>query len=293
MLAWCPIDHEPAIPQTVEWFQKGEALPVAMSKFGKAQMEAANLKQVQYVPHGFDPDVFKPAERADARKVLGLPQDAFLVGMVAANLGQPSRKSFPQALLAYSIFHEHHPDSALYLHTMMQHPIGEDLPLLCDELGIRPYSADPYALTLGAPASMVCAVHNALDVLLSPSMGEGFGVPLAEAQACGTPCITTNFSAMPEVAPVSAGNWTVEGQRTWTGFKSWQKTPSVEGIVDALEQAYADSEEERKARRVSVFKHVHEHYCVDDVVERHWKPTLEAARAEFAWRRKRARRIDG
>lgn len=293
MLAWCPIDHDPAIPQTVEWFAKGGAIPVAMSKFGQAMMEAANIPQVQYVPHGFDPDVFKPAERIDARKVLGLPQDAFLVGMVAANLGQPGRKSFSQALLAYSIFHERHPDSALYLHTMMEHPIGENLPAICDSLKIRPYSADPYALTLGAPSSMVCAVHNALDVLLNPAMGEGFGVPLVEAQACGTPCITTDFSAMPEVAPVDAGNWTVEGQRVWTGFNSWQVTPSVEAIVDALEQAYADSAEERTARRVSVFQHVQEHYRVDDVVENHWKPTLEAARAEFAWRRKRQRRIDG
>jgi len=290
MLAWCPVDHDPVIPQTVEWFARGGALPVAMSRFGQEQMQAAGLKQVQYVPHGFDPNVFKPADRKETRKVLSLPRDAFLVGMVAANLGQPSRKAFSQALMAYSIFHKRHPDSALYLHTMMEHPIGEDLPAMCDALDIRPYAADPYGFVIGAPAALVNAVHNSLDVLLAPSCGEGFGVPLLEAQACGTPVITTNFSASPEVAPASVGNWNVEGQLQWTNFKSWQMTPNIEAIVAALEEAYAESAEERQARRVSVYQHA-QGYRADDIVQTYWKPTFEAARAEFAWRKKRMRRF--
>jgi glycosyltransferase involved in cell wall biosynthesis len=138
---------------------------------------------------------------------------------------------------------------------------------------------------------MVCAVHNALDVLLAPSIGEGFGVPLIEAQACGTPCIVTGFSAMPEVAPVSAGNWNVEGQKVWTSFKSWQMTPNIEAIVAALEEAYADDAEQKQARRVSTFQHAHRHYRSDDIVADYWKPTLDAARAEFAWRKQKMRRF--
>jgi len=130
-------------------------------------------------------------------------------------------------------------------------------------------------------------------VLLGPASGEGFGVPLIEAQACGTPCLTTDFSAMPEVAPVSAGNWTVGGQLEWTGFNSWQMTPSIEELVDRLEQAYNDSEAERNARRESVYYHAQENYRADVVVEQHWKPTLEHVRAEFAWRAKQMRRFEG
>lgn len=291
MLAWCPVDHDPCIPQTVDWFKKSGAVPVAMSEWGREKLLEAGVKQVQYVPHGFDPDIFKPAERHEARAVLNLPQDNFLVGMVAANLGQPSRKSFSQALMAYSIFHKKYPDSSLYLHTLMEHPIGENLPAMCDSLGIRPYAADPYGLMLGAPTTLVSAVHNALDVLLNPSAGEGFGVPMLEAQACGTPVICTDFSASPEVAPASAGNWNVEGQLQWTGFNSWQMTPNIEAIVAALEEAYHESAEERQARRISVFNHA-QPYAADIVTEDFWKPTLEAARAEFAWRKKRMRRFE-
>jgi glycosyltransferase involved in cell wall biosynthesis len=41
--------------------------------------------------------------------------------------------------------------------------------------------------------------YNASDVLVAPSFHEGFGITLLEAMACGTPVITSNVSAMPEV----------------------------------------------------------------------------------------------
>jgi glycosyltransferase involved in cell wall biosynthesis len=42
-------------------------------------------------------------------------------------------------------------------------------------------------------------VYNAADALVAPSFHEGFGITLLEAMACGTPVITSNVSAMPEV----------------------------------------------------------------------------------------------
>lgn len=42
-------------------------------------------------------------------------------------------------------------------------------------------------------------LYNAADMLLAPSIHEGFGITLLEAMACGTPIITANTSAMPEV----------------------------------------------------------------------------------------------
>lgn len=42
-------------------------------------------------------------------------------------------------------------------------------------------------------------LYNAADMLLAPSTHEGFGITLLEAMACGTPVITGNTSAMPEV----------------------------------------------------------------------------------------------
>jgi len=42
-------------------------------------------------------------------------------------------------------------------------------------------------------------LYNGASVFLYPSLYEGFGLPLLEAMACGTPVITSNISSMPEV----------------------------------------------------------------------------------------------
>ncbi len=44
------------------------------------------------------------------------------------------------------------------------------------------------------------ALYSAADCFLFPSLYEGFGLPVLEAMACGTPVITSNTSSLPEVA---------------------------------------------------------------------------------------------
>jgi len=48
------------------------------------------------------------------------------------------------------------------------------------------------------------ALYNAARILLHPSYYEGFGLPLIEAMATGTPIVTSDLSAMPEVAGPAA-----------------------------------------------------------------------------------------
>jgi glycosyltransferase involved in cell wall biosynthesis len=44
------------------------------------------------------------------------------------------------------------------------------------------------------------AFYSAAECLAFPSLYEGFGLPILEAMACGTPVITSNSSSLPEVA---------------------------------------------------------------------------------------------
>ncbi|MEO0808240.1 MAG: glycosyltransferase family 1 protein [Cyanobacteria bacterium J06643_4] len=54
---------------------------------------------------------------------------------------------------------------------------------------------------LGKPTEeTLVELYNAADCLIAPSLYEGFGFTILEAMACGTPVITANVSAMPEVA---------------------------------------------------------------------------------------------
>lgn len=52
----------------------------------------------------------------------------------------------------------------------------------------------------GLPRKDLAVLYGAAELLLFPSFREGFGLPVIEAMACGTPVLTSNISAMPEVA---------------------------------------------------------------------------------------------
>jgi glycosyltransferase involved in cell wall biosynthesis len=54
------------------------------------------------------------------------------------------------------------------------------------------------------PRSALLALYRDADCLLFPSWLEGFGLPLLEAMACGTPVVTSGRSSMPEVAGPAA-----------------------------------------------------------------------------------------
>jgi glycosyltransferase involved in cell wall biosynthesis len=47
-------------------------------------------------------------------------------------------------------------------------------------------------------------LYNAAQVFVYPSIYEGFGLPVLEAMACGTPVVTSNSSSLPEVAGIAA-----------------------------------------------------------------------------------------
>ena len=46
----------------------------------------------------------------------------------------------------------------------------------------------------------MAAIYAGASCFVFPSIYEGFGLPVLEAMACGTPVVTSNISSMPEVA---------------------------------------------------------------------------------------------
>ena len=49
------------------------------------------------------------------------------------------------------------------------------------------------------PHSHLPALYSAADLFIYPSLYEGFGFPILEAMNCGTACLVSNISSMPEV----------------------------------------------------------------------------------------------
>jgi len=113
-------------------------------------------------------------------------------------------------------------------------------------------------------------IYSGMDVLLSPTLGEGFGITVIDAQACGVPVIASNFSAQPELV---GHGWKVSGQPLWDSMQSaWFQTPSVAGIVDALNESY----EQRTGKPSKIArKFVVDNYDADKVYAKLWRPLLD------------------
>lgn len=273
--SWTPIDHYPVPPQVAAWCAKPNVTPIAMSRFGQEALKQQGIDSV-YVPHAVE-DVFKPTQLIQgvpAREFLGIADDAFVVGMNAANKagGMIHRKAFGENLMAFSIFAKAHKDAVLYIHSEMFGAFGgwnlNDLLQACGVDQSQVVIADQVAYRYGIAQADLAGIYSAMDVYLGTSYGEGFGVGTIEAQACGTRVIVSNFAASPELV---GDGWLVEGQPLWDNAqKAWFNTPSIPGIVEALERAYeAPRGVSEKALAFA------EGFHADHVYKHFWKPVLK------------------
>ncbi len=275
--SWLPVDSVPVGPKTYAALERFAVRPIAMSRFGEEQLRKMGHDPM-YVPHGIDTAAYAPVEdRASCKQALGLDADRFVIGMVAHNEGmQPARKAFPNVLQAFAVFQQTHADATLYLHTEATGRAwgGLDLLGMASHFGIPAESLAivppvPYLMNKIGPHTM-STIYSAMDVLASPSYAEGFGLPIVEAQACGTPVIVTHWTSMPEL--VGSG-WTVGGQ-PWFNESAgamWMH-PSTEEILAAFEAAYekrGDQVFRDEAREFALA------YDADRVFGEFWVPALE------------------
>jgi glycosyltransferase involved in cell wall biosynthesis len=108
-----------------------------------------------------------------------------------------------------------------------------------------------------------------MDVLLSANYGEGFGVPQIEAQACGTPIITSASCASPELA--GHDSYVVSGQAFWDDpQKSWFQVPFVHDLRAALDAAY-----DRGRQEFPKTIEFAQQFDAETVYQKHWLPLLK------------------
>jgi glycosyltransferase involved in cell wall biosynthesis len=90
------------------------------------------------------------------------------------------------------------------------------------------------------PDDDLVALYNGADVVAYPSLYEGFGLPVVEAMACGTPVLTSDTSSMPEVAGDAAflvDPWSVDaiaaGLEALLSDKGLRNELSLRGLARA------------------------------------------------------------
>lgn len=198
------------------------------------------------IPNGFDLQAYAPdtAKRQQLRQEWGVGQDEVLFGCVAR---WDPYKDHPNLLLALSAL------------------AARGVPVRCVLVGggltarNRALSAilSKYNLSgsvvLAGPRSDIPAVMNALDFHLLPSASEAFPNVVAEAMACGTPCVVTDVGD----AAVIVGD---------TGWVVPPKAPEL--LALAIEEAKDGFGGENDAkRRIGARRRIENNYSLEKMTE--------------------------
>lgn len=131
---------------------------------------------------GIDPDIFRPLPHI-ARRQLRL--------LTTASADVPL-KGLTFLIEAYAGLLPAHPDLELVvIGTLREGPTAQ----LLDRLGLR----DRVRFISNLTRQEVVEAYAEATICVTPSLYEGFGLPAAEAMACGAPVVVTDGGALPEV----------------------------------------------------------------------------------------------
>ena len=259
---YTPIDHMPC-PEPVVDVLRGAYRIATMTKNGQKLLEEGKATdgtypKIQSVPiyHGIDPQFYKPLpleNRQELRKLLNLTDKDFLIGIVAMNKGL--RKNFQDMFDVFARFKKRHSNVKLYVHSDSTRPDGMDLRRMAKFFGIENdiFWSDIHLMELGYPPEKVGELYNMFDVTLMTTAGEGFGFPIIESQACGTPVITNDFTTGRELNAIP--ELVVTPDRLFMdNLLSYQALTDIDKAVEALEQVYMNGKESYAEKLVEFSK---------------------------------------
>lgn len=184
-------------------------------------------KKITIIQNGYNPAQFFPNPTANLqiRNDFGIPTDALLIGMVARF---DKQKDHATLIAALGIIKKRGYDFLCIL-------AGSGLVRENIELTslLRTHEVETHVLLVG-PRSDIPNLMNAFDLHVLSSLGEAFPNVLAEAMACGTPCVTTDVGdaalivgktgwVAPTSDPVSLADSIILAVSSWQDKDSWRE----------------------------------------------------------------------
>lgn len=277
-IPYVPIDKDPVPPNVLDKLRYAYKI-ITFSQFGHTALERAGFAST-LIPESTDTEIFKPMNKMECRKEFGLPLDKFIFGMIGANKPDAyPRKGWQQALDAFKLFYDKHPDSCFFYNT--NQPGGFPIEQYAQQLGIgkQIYKLDPYMAIFHAGSDIMAKLLNSFDVTLHPSTTEGFGLVVIESQSCGTPIIVNRCTSMPELVVEGETSEICEvGYRQWAPDGSYIHYADVQSLYEKMEKLYIT---DRVAMGKKAREFIIKNYNIDTSVRERWVPFLNELQKEL------------
>jgi glycosyltransferase-like protein len=179
------------------------------------------------VPNGVDLARFNPVIDAADRRVTqryGLDPSGPVLLAVG---GVEARKNSIRLLEAFLRIRRTHPDAQLVIAggvSLLDHSVYRaQFDGLVRDSGLSVGPGAPIVLTGAVPDEDMPALYRCADLLVFPSIKEGFGLVVLEAMACGTPVVTSRIAPFTEYLQ--------------DGDVSWAQPLDVDSIASAIRMA--------------------------------------------------------
>ena len=281
-IPWFPVDKEPLPINVIQ--KLGFAYKImCFSKFGQNELTKAGFSST-LIYEGTDVEIFKPRDKMEARKKLGIPPDLFLFSMVGANKENPPRKGYQEALEAFKIFYDKHPEAALLFHIQQRSPGGFPIREYANYLGFakRVFFIDDYRSMFMSTSDMIAMEYNACDALLHPSQTEGFGLGIIEAQSSGKPVIVQGCQSQPELIIEGKTGFVAETlSKRFTNDLSFVNVADPKSIYECMEKTYKMVKDDEKKVEKDCRDWIVENFNIDTIVRERWIPELEKLQDEI------------
>ena len=183
-------DVNDVMPKRIEYVEilekAAKVIFVSNAILQRAKSFGYSGKNAVVIPNGYDPEVFKPMNKVEVRKRLGIYKEGYKYVGFVGNLIETKR-----ADKLGEIFHLIQKEfPKVYFIVVGDGYLKEK---------IQQETRDLEVLFTGRIEQKQVALYmNAMDVLILPSRNEGFGTVIIEAQACGTCVVGSSNGGIPE-----------------------------------------------------------------------------------------------
>ncbi len=184
---------------------------LAYGRWG-SQILATIRKPLPWLPHGIDLQTWTTGHHQDtvarAAHAIGLREGSWVLGCVATN---QIRKDLGLYFATLAELRRRGEKVRGWLHTDTP-TRAWSVAQLAEDFGLGRY----VSVTLSLDDPVLSAAYSLCGATFGPGLGEGFGYPLVESLACGTPVVHTDYAGGRELVPVNAWRvpavaWRLEG----------------------------------------------------------------------------------
>lgn len=274
------------------------------------QQSSNNINYIDTVSPGVDLSTFKIRDKSKCRQLMGVPQDAIILGSVMRN---QKRKLIPELFVTFRKLLDKYEKANnslgskifLYLHTSYP-DAGWDIPELlkehrisnkvlftnaCRKCGdvscnvfVGPNTICPNCLTknkvfpnvtAGVSSEQLSIIYNTFDMYIQYAICEGFGMPQVEAGACGIPIATVDYSAMCDIIKkLNAYPIKIKSYFKELETRAIRVYPDNDHLISIINEYLSLPDSIKQKKRIQTRTLTEKHYNWDNIAKK-WESYLD------------------